>query len=90
MLFIPGQNPVIEQVSSSDGMLASMQLGKPNLGVGVDEGLLVNPVNQDRRVRFGAQVDIEKSFRHRTRSSARHSTSSQPGNCATYSLILTP
>jgi hypothetical protein len=38
-------NPVIEQIRGRDRCLAIMQLGEANLGVGIDEGLLVDAAN---------------------------------------------
>ena len=39
------QHTVIEQIGGGDGRLAVVELGKADLGVGVDEGLLVDASN---------------------------------------------
>ena len=39
------QHPVVEQIRRRDRCLAVIQLGEANLGVGVDEGLLVDAAN---------------------------------------------
>jgi hypothetical protein len=39
------QHTVIEQIGRHDGRLAVVELGKTYLGVGIDEGLLVNASN---------------------------------------------
>jgi hypothetical protein len=39
------QHTVIEQIGRRDGRLAVVELGKADLGVGVDEGLLVDASN---------------------------------------------
>src|SRR5262245_66461241 len=39
------QHTVIEQIGRRDGRLAVVELGKAHLGVGVDEGLLVDASN---------------------------------------------
>jgi hypothetical protein len=39
------QHTVIEQIGCRDGRLAVVELGKAYLGVGVDEGLLVDAPN---------------------------------------------
>ena len=39
------QDTVVEQVGGGDRRLAVVQLGEGHLGVGVDEGLLVDPPN---------------------------------------------
>ena len=38
-------DPIIEQICRCDRRLAIIQLGEANLGVGVDEGLLVDAAN---------------------------------------------
>ena len=43
MLFIERDHPVVEQIRGGDRRLAAVELGKADLGVGVDEGLLVDP-----------------------------------------------
>jgi len=45
LFFVLGQNPVIEQVCGSDGMFAGVQVGKSDLSIGFDEGLLVDASN---------------------------------------------
>jgi hypothetical protein len=39
------QHTVIEQIGRGDGRLAVVELGKAYLGIGVDEGLLVDASN---------------------------------------------
>jgi hypothetical protein len=43
VLFIERDHPVVEQVGGGQGSLSVVQLGESDLGVGVDEGLLVDP-----------------------------------------------
>jgi hypothetical protein len=38
-------DPIIDQIRRRDWRLAIIQLGEANLGVGVDEGLLVDPAD---------------------------------------------
>ena len=57
MLLEERQHTVIEQICRRDGRLAVVELGKAYLGVGVDEGLLVDASN-------GLQIaDIERILR---------------------------
>ena len=39
------QHPVVEQIGSRDRRLGGVELGRSPLGVGIDEGLLVNPAD---------------------------------------------
>jgi len=39
------QNPIVQQIGCRDWCLGAVELGKRHLGVGVHEGLLVDPAN---------------------------------------------
>ena len=43
-----GNDPVVEQIGRCDRRLAIVELGAGHLGVGVDEGLLVDPPDPQR------------------------------------------
>jgi hypothetical protein len=45
VLVVEGEHAVVQQVGRSDRRLAVIKLGKPDLGIGVDEGLLVDPAH---------------------------------------------
>src|SRR5262249_48105117 len=49
VFLVEGNNPVVEQVGGGDRRLAIVELGEAELGVGVDEGLLVNTTNALQR-----------------------------------------
>ena len=56
MLFEERQRPVVEQFRRGDGRLAIVELGASDLGIGIDEGLLVDPAD-------ALQIaDIERSW----------------------------
>jgi hypothetical protein len=41
MVFIERQHPVVEHISGNQGVLPALELGEDNLGIGIDEGLLI-------------------------------------------------
>ena len=45
VLFEERQHPVVEQFRRGDGRLAIVELGASDLGIGIDEGLLVDPAD---------------------------------------------
>ena len=45
VLLVEGQDPVVQEIGRRDRRLPIMELGKADLGIGVDEGLLINPAN---------------------------------------------
>ena len=49
MLLVEGDDPVIEQIGGGDRRLDVVELGKADLGVGVDEGLLVDATHPLQR-----------------------------------------
>ena len=57
MLVIKRHHPVVEDFGRGDRGLTIIQLGKGNLGVGIDDGLLVDPPNPFQR------ADIEGVLR---------------------------
>jgi hypothetical protein len=57
MLVIERHDPVVEQFGCGDRRLAVVELGKGDLGVGVDEGLLIDPPDALQR------ADIEGVLR---------------------------
>src|ERR1700736_5803853 len=57
VLVIKRHHPVIEDLGRGDRCLAIVQLGEGDLGVGVDEGLLIDPANALQR------ADIEGVLR---------------------------
>ena len=49
VLLVEGDDPVIEQIGGGDRRLDVVELGEPDLGVGVDEGLLVDATHPLQR-----------------------------------------
>jgi hypothetical protein len=45
MLVIKRHHPVVEDLSGGDRCLAVIELGKGDFGIGVDDGLLVDPAD---------------------------------------------
>lgn len=66
MFFKERQYPVVEQISRSDRCFSGIELGKPNLGIGIYKSLLVNPTHSLERTDIkgilGAQVAGMCSF----------------------------
>ena len=60
MFIVPGDNAVIEEVGGHQGVLAVVELDQGHLGVGVNEGLLVDTADALERAHvvciLGAQV----------------------------------
>ena len=49
VLFVERQHPVVQKVGGGDRRLAVIELGEADLGVGVDEGLLIDAANALQR-----------------------------------------
>ena len=43
VLLVEGQNPIVQEIGRRNRRLAIIKLGEADFGVGVDEGLLIDP-----------------------------------------------